>query len=126
MNLISQKMGISEWSYHNDYNPASRQKMQHVDLVRRFEELDIEVELGFDAGTDRARSAALPELRYRDRLSPRPNASNATPASISARFPVLRSPATPRRKCCGSISPLPQSIRTRRSTPPNRFRKPAA
>ena len=22
MNLISQKMGISEWSYHNDYNPA--------------------------------------------------------------------------------------------------------
>ena len=21
MNLISQKMGISEWSYHNDYNP---------------------------------------------------------------------------------------------------------
>jgi formate dehydrogenase beta subunit len=49
MNLISQKMGLSEWSYHNEYNPASRQKMQHVDLVRRFEELDIEVELGFTA-----------------------------------------------------------------------------
>ena len=49
MNLVSQKMGISEWSYHNDYNPASRQKMQHVDLVRRFEELSIEVELGFSA-----------------------------------------------------------------------------
>ena len=49
MNLISQKMGISEWSYHNDYNPASRQKMQHVDLVRRFEQMNIEVELGFDA-----------------------------------------------------------------------------
>ncbi len=48
-NLISQKMGISEWSYHNDYNPAPRQKMQHVDLTRRFQELDIEVELGFDA-----------------------------------------------------------------------------
>jgi formate dehydrogenase (NADP+) beta subunit len=48
MNLISQKMGLSEWSYHNDYNPASRQKMQHVDLVHRFEELNIEVELGFD------------------------------------------------------------------------------
>src|SRR6202041_322506 len=47
MNLISQKMGISELSYHNDYNPASRQKMQHVDLMRRFEELEIEVELGF-------------------------------------------------------------------------------
>jgi NADPH-dependent glutamate synthase beta subunit-like oxidoreductase/ferredoxin len=49
MNLISQKMGISEWSYHNDYNPASRQKMKHVDLVRRFEDLHIEVELGFSA-----------------------------------------------------------------------------
>jgi NADPH-dependent glutamate synthase beta subunit-like oxidoreductase/ferredoxin len=49
MNLTSTKMGISEWSYHNDYNPAARQKMQHVDLVRRFEKLNIEVELGFTA-----------------------------------------------------------------------------
>jgi formate dehydrogenase beta subunit len=48
MNLISQKMGLSEWSYHNDYNPASRQKMSHVDLASRFRKLDIEVELGFD------------------------------------------------------------------------------
>ncbi|MBV9083384.1 MAG: 4Fe-4S dicluster domain-containing protein [Acidobacteriaceae bacterium] len=49
MNLISQKMGISEWSYHNDYNPVMRQKMQHVDLVERFERLNVEVELGFTA-----------------------------------------------------------------------------
>ncbi len=49
MNLISQKMGISEWSYANDYNPAHRQKMTHVDLTRRFEQLNIEVELGFSA-----------------------------------------------------------------------------
>ena len=49
VNLISQKMGISEWSYHNDYNPASRQKMTHVDLTKRFQQLNIEVELGFDA-----------------------------------------------------------------------------
>jgi formate dehydrogenase (NADP+) beta subunit len=49
MNLISQKMGLSEWSYHNDFNPASRQKMKHVDLVHRFEQLNIEVELGFTA-----------------------------------------------------------------------------
>ena len=48
-NLITQKMGISEWSYHNDYNPAPRQKMTHVDLTRRFEQLNIEVELGFSA-----------------------------------------------------------------------------
>jgi formate dehydrogenase beta subunit len=49
MNLISQKMGLSEWSYHNDYNPASRQKMTHVELTERFEALNIEVELGFSA-----------------------------------------------------------------------------
>jgi formate dehydrogenase (NADP+) beta subunit len=42
-------MGLSEWSYHNDYNPATRQKMQHVDLTRRFEDLYTEVELGFSA-----------------------------------------------------------------------------
>jgi formate dehydrogenase beta subunit len=48
-NLISQKMGLSEWSYHNDYNPASRQKMRHVDLVERFKRMNIEVELGFSA-----------------------------------------------------------------------------
>ncbi len=49
MNLVSQKMGLSEWSYHNDYNPAPRQKMKHVELVERFEQLNIEVELGFTA-----------------------------------------------------------------------------
>jgi NADPH-dependent glutamate synthase beta subunit-like oxidoreductase/ferredoxin len=47
MNLISQKMGLTQWSYHNDYNPASRQKMEHVELTRRFESIGTEVELGF-------------------------------------------------------------------------------
>lgn len=49
MNLITQKMGLSEWSYHNDYNPSARQKMVHVDLVKRFEQMNVEVELGFSA-----------------------------------------------------------------------------
>jgi len=47
--LVSQKMGLIEWSYHNDYNPALRQKMTHVDLLKRFEQLNTEVELGFTA-----------------------------------------------------------------------------
>jgi formate dehydrogenase beta subunit len=47
MTLTSQKMGMSEWSYHNDYNPSPRQKMTHVELTKRFESLDLEVELGF-------------------------------------------------------------------------------
>jgi len=47
--LTSQKMGLTEWSYHNDYNPSSRQKMSHVDLTTRFEQLNLEVEVGFTA-----------------------------------------------------------------------------
>ena len=48
MNLITQKMGLAEWSYSNDYNPAKRAKMKHVDLRERFAKLALEVELGFD------------------------------------------------------------------------------
>jgi NADPH-dependent glutamate synthase beta subunit-like oxidoreductase len=48
MNLVTQKMGISEWSYSNDYNAAKRAKMKHVDLRERFKQLSIEVEMGFD------------------------------------------------------------------------------
>jgi NADPH-dependent glutamate synthase beta subunit-like oxidoreductase/ferredoxin len=49
MNLMSKAMGLGQWSYHNDYNPALRQKMTHVELTNRFRALDIEVELGFTA-----------------------------------------------------------------------------
>jgi formate dehydrogenase beta subunit len=49
VNLSSQKMGMHEWSYSNDYDPASRRLMPHVDLKERFKKLDIEVELGFSA-----------------------------------------------------------------------------
>ena len=47
INLSSQKMGMHEWSYSNDYDPAARRLMPHVDLKERFKKLDIEVELGF-------------------------------------------------------------------------------
>jgi len=47
MNLVSQKMGMHEWSFSNDYDPAERRLMPHVDLRERFKKLDIEVELGF-------------------------------------------------------------------------------
>jgi ferredoxin len=48
MNLTSAKLGMHAWSYHNDYNPSKRQKMVHADLEKRFQELSLEVELGFD------------------------------------------------------------------------------
>ena len=47
MNLTSQKMGIHEWSYSNDYDGSARRLMPHVDLKKRFKQLNIEVELGF-------------------------------------------------------------------------------
>lgn len=47
INLSTQKMGMHEWSYSNDYDPAARRLMPHVDLKERFKKLDIEVELGF-------------------------------------------------------------------------------
>ena len=68
MSLTSTKMGLHEWAYDNDYDGSKRQKMVHVDLVARFKSLNTEVEIGFSAGTDRGRSAALPELRHPDPL----------------------------------------------------------
>jgi ferredoxin len=52
MRLQSRKMGMKEWSYKNDYNPIERRLVPHVSLKERFKQLNIEVELGFDA--DRA------------------------------------------------------------------------
>jgi NADPH-dependent glutamate synthase beta subunit-like oxidoreductase len=49
MDISSTKMGMNEWSYHNDYNPSPRQKMVHIELSKRFESLELEVELGFSA-----------------------------------------------------------------------------
>jgi NADPH-dependent glutamate synthase beta subunit-like oxidoreductase len=49
MKLSSRKMGLHEWSYRNDYNPVERRLVPHVSLKERFKQLDIEVELGFDA-----------------------------------------------------------------------------
>ncbi|MBL4617304.1 MAG: FAD-dependent oxidoreductase, partial [Robiginitomaculum sp.] len=43
------KMGMFEWSFSNSYDNSPRRKMQHIELVKRFEKLDVEVELGFSA-----------------------------------------------------------------------------
>ncbi|MEQ9564062.1 MAG: FAD-dependent oxidoreductase [Woeseiaceae bacterium] len=49
LNLASQKMGMHEWSFSNNYDPAERRLMPHVDLKERFKKINIEVELGFTA-----------------------------------------------------------------------------
>jgi NADPH-dependent glutamate synthase beta subunit-like oxidoreductase/ferredoxin len=49
LNLATQKMGMHEWSFSNNYDPVERRLMPHVDLKERFKKLNIEVELGFTA-----------------------------------------------------------------------------
>ncbi|MDR3689528.1 MAG: FAD-dependent oxidoreductase [Fimbriimonas sp.] len=45
--LRSTKMGLHEWSYSNDYSGATRQKMRHIELTARFQNMTTEVEQGF-------------------------------------------------------------------------------
>ena len=49
MNLHTSKMGMHEWAYSNNYNSVERRLMPHVGLKERFKQLNIEVELGFNA-----------------------------------------------------------------------------
>ncbi len=49
--LISQKMGIHEWSYDNDVSPDERYKVPWADASKTLKSIKLEVELGFDAET---------------------------------------------------------------------------
>jgi len=49
MTLETAKMGIHEWSYSNEFDGQDRTLVPHVSLKERFQNLDIEVELGFSA-----------------------------------------------------------------------------
>jgi len=71
-NLVSQKMGIHEWSYDNDTSNDLRYKVPWAKAEAALASIRVEVELGFDAATafkEAARlqgSRALPELRRAD------------------------------------------------------------
>ena len=47
-NLISQKMGIHEWSYDNDISNDKRNKVPLKDIKVALKNIKVEVELGFD------------------------------------------------------------------------------
>jgi len=49
--LVSQKMGIHEWSYDNEVAPESRHKVPWRDVNQVLHNIRIEVELGFDPKT---------------------------------------------------------------------------
>jgi ferredoxin len=49
--LLSQKMGIHEWSYDNDVTAETRHKVPWRDVNQALASIRVEVELGFDAAT---------------------------------------------------------------------------
>ena len=51
LRMISQKMGIHEWSYDNEVSPDERYKVPHQDQAISLKHIDVEVELGFDVAT---------------------------------------------------------------------------
>jgi ferredoxin len=51
VSMMSQKMGIHEWSYDNAIAPEARFKVPWADAQKALSSIRIEVELGFDAAT---------------------------------------------------------------------------
>ncbi len=49
--LLSQKMGIHEWSYDNEVATDARHKVPWRDVKQALRDVKVEVELGFDAAT---------------------------------------------------------------------------
>jgi NADPH-dependent glutamate synthase beta subunit-like oxidoreductase/ferredoxin len=49
VSLLSQKMGIHEWSYDNEVAPDPRHKVPWRDVNQALRDIRVEVELGFDA-----------------------------------------------------------------------------
>ena len=98
--LVSQKMGIHEWSYDNAVTP---ERAPQGAVARR--QPDAEEHQG--RGRARLRrgnrvegSAALPQLRRADGVHARASASSATPASTSARRTASPSPPMATRPTC--------------------------
>jgi formate dehydrogenase (NADP+) beta subunit len=48
VNLLSQKMGMHEWSYDSEHDPAKRYLVPHADKQKALSNIKVEVELGFD------------------------------------------------------------------------------
>ncbi len=67
-NLVSQKMGIHDWSYDSAITLDRRFAVPQVERAAALRNLRTEVELGFTDAAGARRSAPLPQLRRPDRL----------------------------------------------------------
>ena len=99
VHLMSQKMGIHEWSYDNAISNDQRYKVPLKDQKIALKNIKVEVELGFDpASRSPRRNAALTATRRP--CSAKSCASNATPASTFARWIASRLPRTAKSRNC--------------------------
>ena len=48
VNLLSTKMGMHEWAYDSEHDPAKRYLVPHADKQKALSNIKVEVELGFD------------------------------------------------------------------------------
>jgi formate dehydrogenase (NADP+) beta subunit len=57
VNLVSQKMGMHEWSYGNDYSGLHRVHVPHAEKFAALRNIKVEVELGYDEALARKEAA---------------------------------------------------------------------
>jgi hypothetical protein len=104
--VVSQKMGIHEWSYDNEVSLDLRFKVPHRDNGGRSRDIKAEVELGFDVKLALGEAQRCLNCDVQTVFSRR-SASNAMPASTSARWTASPSPRMARRVICVSACKAP-------------------
>jgi formate dehydrogenase beta subunit len=101
-NLVSQKMGIHEWSYDNQVSEEERKKVPVKALEKTLKDIKLELEMGFDPFMACAEAERCLNCDMQTVFTARP-ASSAMPASTSVR---------------PNASPSPQRRRGRPARPP--------
>ncbi len=88
MNLMTQKMGLHEWSYSNDYNPAKRAEDDARRSGRALQEAQRRGRAGLHAEQTAREVERCLNCDIQTVFTDRSSASSATPASTSARCTV--------------------------------------
>ncbi len=98
--LVSQKMGIHEWSYDNAITGGPSLPRAAQGHQARAQEHQDRGRAGLRRQGRIRRGAAVPQLRRADGVRDPSCASSATRASTSARWTASRSPTTARKPTC--------------------------
>jgi formate dehydrogenase beta subunit len=99
-NLMSQKMGIHEWSYDNDTSNDLRFKVPWAQAEKALASIKVEVELGFDAATAFKEAQRCLNCDVQTVFSASPPALSAMPVWTSVPWTASASPTTVKRPSC--------------------------